>query len=47
MIALLNTIVNCIQIIQGIVKKDTWWYKHLKECFKNAEILSSQHISDI
>ena len=46
MIALLNTIINCIQIIQGIVK-NTWWSKYLKECFKNAEILSSQHISDI
>ena len=27
--------------------KDTWWTKNLKECFEKAEILSSQHISDI
>ena len=28
-------------------KKDSWWTKHLKECFEKAEVLSSQHISDI
>ena len=28
-------------------KKDSWWTKHLKECFEKVEILSSQHISDI
>ena len=29
------------------VKKDSWWTKHLKECFEKAEVLSSEYISDI
>ena len=28
-------------------KKDSWWTKHLKECFVQAEVLSSEYVSDI